>query len=280
GGRVWPWLSPASLAIFAAAVALTIVTLLVERRAAEPIMPGWLWRDRALAGSCLAMVGLGGALMGPNAYLPTYGQAVIGLGAVAAGLVLASMSFGWPTASAYSGRLYLRIGFRNTGLIGAIVLVCATSGFLLLPEPAPVWALVLDQAMLGAGFGLISTPLLVGAQNAVGWSQRGVVTGGNIFSRYLGQSIGAALYGALFNAGIAGRLAQAPAAVQEHLPGSINDVIEALNTVEAGSAAASYLRRTVALATQQVYLGILVIALLTLLVIVCMPRSMPSLSSD
>src|SRR5699024_6677746 len=67
GGRVWPWLSPASLAIFAAAVALTIVTLLVERRAAEPIMPGWLWRDRALAGSCLAMVGLGGALMGPNA---------------------------------------------------------------------------------------------------------------------------------------------------------------------------------------------------------------------
>src|SRR5699024_12587340 len=102
-GRVWPLLSPASLAIFAAAVALTIVSLLVERRAAEPIMPGWLWRDRALAGSCLALVGLGGALMGPNVYLTTYGYCVIRLGVVSAELDLTSINFCLPTASAFSG---------------------------------------------------------------------------------------------------------------------------------------------------------------------------------
>src|SRR5699024_8683098 len=102
GGQAWPWLSLPSLVIFAVAAVLLAAVVIVERRAAEPIIPPWLWRHRALACANLAMIGMGVVLMGPNAYLPTFGQAVLGLGAVAAGLVLAAMSIGWPTASAYS----------------------------------------------------------------------------------------------------------------------------------------------------------------------------------
>jgi MFS family permease len=135
GGQAWPWLSVPSGGVFVAAAVLIAATVRAERRAAEPIMPRWLWRHRVLAGANLAMVGMGVVMMGPNTYLPTFGQSVLGLGAIAAGLVLASMSIGWPVASSWSGRLYLRIGFRDTALCGAVLVVLAAAGFLLLPYP-------------------------------------------------------------------------------------------------------------------------------------------------
>jgi multidrug resistance protein len=114
GGQTWPWLSAPSIGVFALAAVLIAATVLVERRASEPIMPAWLWRQRVLVGTNLAMIGMGLVMMGPNAYLPTFGQSVLGLGAIAAGFVLATMSIGWPLASSLSGYLYLRIGYRDT----------------------------------------------------------------------------------------------------------------------------------------------------------------------
>src|SRR5699024_6361593 len=198
------------------------------------IIPSWLWRYRALAGSNLAMIGMGVVLMGPNVSLPTLEQAVLGLGAVLAGLVLATMAITWPLSSAFSARLYLRIGFRNSAVIGAVLVVLGALGFLLLPYPGAVWMLVLDQMALGAGFGLISTPLLVGVQSAVDWQRRGVITSANMFSRYLGQSLGAAMYGAIFNAAIAQRLASAPAKLQSGLPDGVSHVMGALQAPHKG----------------------------------------------
>ena len=54
GGVAWPWWSRPSVAVFAVAVAATVAAVVAERRAAEPILPPWLWRQRALAGFGLA----------------------------------------------------------------------------------------------------------------------------------------------------------------------------------------------------------------------------------
>ncbi|MGH8151548.1 MAG: MDR family MFS transporter [Rhodanobacteraceae bacterium] len=271
GGQAWPWLSAESLAVFAVTLVLLVAVVWVERRAAEPVMPGWLWRYRVLAGPNLATLGMGLVMIAPEAYLPTFSQSVQGLGAIAAGMVLASMSIGWPTASALSGRLYMRIGFRDAALAGAVLLVMASLGFIWIPEPQPVWAVVLDQVALGAGFGLMSTPLLVGQQSVVGWEQRGVVTGANMFARYLGQSLGAALFGAIFNAALAGRLAQAPAALRRKLPGTVDKVIHALHVGKPG-AADDYLRASISLATRHLYAGMAAITVLMLLVLLAVPR--------
>jgi EmrB/QacA subfamily drug resistance transporter len=272
GGQAWPWRSPQSFAVFAIAMVLLMATAWVERRAAEPVIPGWLWRRPVLAGSNLAVVGMGLVMMGPSSYLPTFLQSVQGLGAIAAGMVLASMSLGWPTASALSGRLYMRIGFRDTALIGAVLMLVASGAFLVMPSPQPVWAVVLDQVVLGAGFGLLSTSLLVGVQSMVGWERRGVVTGANMFSRYLGQSLGAALFGAVFNAAVADRLADAPTAIAGRLPQGVNDVIGALNDSATGAAAQAYLRHSIDLATRHLFLGMAVISALVFLVLLVVPR--------
>src|SRR5699024_4697444 len=148
-------------------------------------------------------------------------------------------------------------GFRDTALGGAVLLVIAALGFTLLPYPGPIWAVVLDQVILGAGFGLLSTPLLVGVQTVVTWERRGVVTGANMFSLYLGQSLGAATFGAIFNATMAARLRDAPAALRDQLPHDINAVINALYGRSLSDAAEQYLRHALFAATHHIYLGVL-----------------------
>jgi MFS family permease len=206
GGVAWAWRSPPSIAVFAVAAAATVAAVVVESRAAEPIVPPWFWRRRALAGSGLAAIGLGLLVTGPSVFLPTYGQAVLGLGAVAAGAVLAMMSIGWPVASAVSGRFFLRLGFRDTELIGAGICLAAIVFFLLTMGYVQVWQPVVSTFVLGFGLGLISVCTLVGPQSTVTWEQRGVVTGTVMFCRFLGQSVGAAIFGAIFNAALAARL--------------------------------------------------------------------------
>lgn len=275
GGQAWAWDSPQSITIGVVAIVLLGLTIRVERRAPEPVMPGWLWRWRLLAGSNLAMAAMGVVMMAPSAYLPTFSQSVQGLGAIGAGLVLAAMSIGWPVASTLSSRAYLRIGFRDTALLGAVLIVLASAGFVLLPSPQPVWAVALDQVALGAGFGLLSTPLLVGVQSVVGWERRGVVTGANMFSRYLGQSIGAALFGAIFNATMAGRLASAPEAIAAGIPGDVNGVIEAVQHARTPAMAETYLRVSIDLATRNLYLGMAVVGCAIVLILLTVPRRFP-----
>lgn len=278
GGQSWPWLSKQSLIVFVLALVLMVAVVWVERRAPEPVMPGWLWRRKVLAGSNLAMIGMGLVMMAPNAYLPTFSQSVQGLGAIAAGMVLASMTIGWPTSSALSGKLYMRIGFRDSALVGAALVFIASFGFILLPAPQSVWAVALDQVILGAGFGLLSTPILVGIQSVVGWEQRGVVTGANMFSRYLGQSLGAAVFGAIFNAAVSSRLAHAPTELRAQLPVHVDGVIEALQSGTASQPAQSYLRDTIGIATRDLFIGMAVIAVLIVAILIIVPRKFPVLA--
>lgn len=280
GGEAWPWWSTESIAIFFAAIVLISITVLVETRAAEPIMPGWLWRRRVLAGANVATIGMGIIMMGPNTYLPTFGQAVFGLGPIGAGLMLASMSIGWPLASSWSGRLYLRIGFRDTALCGAVLIVLAVAGFLLLPFPGSVALLVADQVLLGAGFGLLSTPLLVGVQGTVTWHERGVVTGANVFSRNLGQSLGAAICGAIFNAASSHELTVVHTPLRESIPHGIDAVLGALEHHTVTGDAREFLRHVVYIATHRVYAGLAVLAILTLTVVLLTPHQFPIVSDS
>lgn len=271
GGQRWAWTSWPSLLVFSLAFLFGIALVYVERRAPEPVMPGWLWRRRVLAGSNLATACMGVIMMAPDAYLPTFAQSTLGLGAIAAGLVLASMSIGWPLASSVAGRLYLRIGFRQTALAGAVFVVAAMLLFVLVPRPVTTAMAVALTVLLGAGFGLISTPLLVGVQSVVEWNERGVVTGTHMFSRYLGASLGAALMGTLFNARLRKSLDEAPAALS-NLPDDINEVITVLHGGTLGHAAESYLRDAIGSATTVLYVAGSIVAVVMVCLVLWIPR--------
>ncbi|MET9801452.1 MDR family MFS transporter [Streptomyces sp. NPDC006368] len=206
GGVAWPWLSAPSLALFAAAGALAVLTVIVERRAAEPIIPGWVWRRRTIAAVNLSLGALGLLMVAPTVFIPTYAQTVLGLGPIAAGFVLSAMTLSWPISAAFSNRVYNRIGFRLTAVTGMALAMLILLAFPLLPYPGQPWQPALIMFLLGAALGLVQLPLIVGVQSTVPWSERGTTTASVLFCRQVGQSLGAALFGALANAVLTARV--------------------------------------------------------------------------
>jgi EmrB/QacA subfamily drug resistance transporter len=215
GGQAWAWTSPTSIAVFAAGAALLVAFALVERRAAEPVLPLWVMRRRLLATTTLLSLGVGVILIGLTAYVPTYLTNALGVSPVVAGLALAALVMGWPLAASLSGKLfYLRLGFRPTILIGLGLVVVGTAGLALLARTPSVAAVAITCFVTGMGMGLVATPSLIAAQASVGWAERGVATGTNMFARSLGSAVGAAVLGAVANGVIAasGRPETDPAA--------------------------------------------------------------------
>jgi MFS family permease len=274
GGTGWAWDSPQSIGVFAGAALATALAVVVERRAAEPVMPPWLWSQRLTAGSYAATAFSGLLVIGLSTFLPTWAQSVLGLGPVAAGFVLAGMSMSWPLASSLSARLYLRIGFRDTALVGGLFTIAAGCVFTQLGMDAPVWQPVLGALLMGAGMGLITSALIVGLQSTVDWGRRGVVTGGAMFSRFLGQSLGAAVFGAVTNAVLLHQLRAAPPDVRGQVPGSVDQVSRALQG-HASATAETFMRSALHASTHAVFVGLLAAGVLTCLLLLLVPRRFP-----
>lgn len=274
GGVAWPWLSAPSLGLFGVSAVLAALTVVIERRAAEPIIPGWVWRRRTIASVNLALGALGLLMVAPTVFLPTYAQSVLGLGPIAAGFVLSVMTLSWPVSAALSDRVYNRIGFRLTSIIGIGAALLILLAFPLLPYPGEPWHPAMLMLLLGAALGLFQLPLIVGVQSTVGWAERGTTTASVLFCRQLGQSIGAAVFGAVANGVLAARLLDAPVA---GLPDDLDAVARALEDPGTLSAAATdHLRRAVDAAVDHVYLGAAGAAALALLALITLaPRRFP-----
>jgi EmrB/QacA subfamily drug resistance transporter len=200
GGQAWAWDSPASIGFFAAGAVLLVVFGLVERGAAEPVLPLWVFRRRLLIASSLIAAALGAVLFGLTSYVPTYVQVVLGYGPLVAGFALGALTLGWPIAASQAGKVYLRYGFRTCALIGTTVVLAGTALTLLFDEGTSVWQVAATCAFIGAGMGLTVSPTLIAAQSSVGWTERGVVTANNLFLRSVGSALGVAVFGALANA--------------------------------------------------------------------------------
>ncbi|MDQ0635832.1 MFS family permease [Arthrobacter pascens] len=204
GGQAWAWDSPISITSFAVGAVLLAIFLIAERRAAEPVLPPWVLSRRLLGTTTLISFGVGAIILGLTSYVPTFLQGAIATSPIVAGLALAALTLGWPISASQSGRLYLRLGFRTTALIGISVTVTG-SVILALTAHTPNAVLVAASCFtVGLGLGLVATPTLIAAQSSVEWNERGVVTGTNLFARSIGSALGVAVFGAVANAIYAG----------------------------------------------------------------------------
>jgi hypothetical protein len=197
-------LSRTALAL-AIAVGLGSLAVLVrhERHAAAPMLPLRLWSNRVIAMGNLGSFGIGATMMSVTMFVPTYIQGVMGLSPAGTGAALAAMSISWAVASTAAGRTMLLTSFRTSAMIGG-ALLAAGSGILaaMTPLSGPVWAGA-GALVVGLGMGSCNTTYLVSAQATAALRERGAATASNLFMRIVGQSTGAALFGALVNAGIA-----------------------------------------------------------------------------
>ncbi|GCD89982.1 MDR family MFS transporter [Nocardioides sp. LS1] len=245
GGVRWAWASPASLAVLGAAVVLLVGFALVERRAAEPVLPPWIFRNRVLNASSAGSLVVGVLMLGLTSYVPLYAQTVLHHDAVTAGLALAAMTIGWPIAATTSGRFYLSVGFRATALMGAAFAVAGAALLLTVDPGSSLVHLAAPCFLMGIGFGYVASPAVVAAQSAVTWKDRGVATAANMFARSVGSALGVAAFGAIANGVVAARVAGKVPDL-ERLPASTLD--PAIHAVFVASAVFALLLVAVAVA--------------------------------
>lgn len=200
GGNAWAWNSPQSIGAFVVGTLLLVAFIRVEQTAAEPVLPLWVFSRRLLLAASLIAVAVGVILIGLTSYVPSFLEALLHVSPLASGLALAALTIGWPITASQSGRLYLRFGFRTTALVGSVIAVLGVAALVWVSTDPTLIGVGTACFVVGAGLGLTSSPTLIAAQSSVGWGDRGVVTGANLFARSMGSAVGVAVLGAVVNA--------------------------------------------------------------------------------
>jgi MFS family permease len=173
-----------------------------ERRAAEPMISFALWSRRPIAACNGATLLSGMILMGATTFLPMYVQGVLHRSPVIAGLALTMMMVGWPAGATFAAKSFQRLGLRRI-LIGGSASIPLGAVLLLFLSPggSPLVA-AFASLIMGFGMGTSSVSSLVLIQEIVRMEERGSATASNLFSRNLGSTLGATLFGAVLNFGL------------------------------------------------------------------------------
>ncbi|MDB5084562.1 MAG: disulfide bond formation protein DsbA [Bacilli bacterium] len=203
GGVKYAWNSIVILSLFAIAIVFVLLFIWVESRSKEPMLPLSLFKMRVIAVSNIIGFLSSGVLMGVTVYLPMWIQILLGHSATSSGLTLMPMSIAWPLGATFAGRYMYKIGSKTTAMLGAILITAGSAWLLAVQLGSPYWYFVGLMVVLGLGMGYATTPTTVLIQSAVGWEMRGAATASNTFTRSLGQTVGVAIFGTLFNTSFA-----------------------------------------------------------------------------
>ncbi|MER6165231.1 MFS transporter [Streptomyces violaceorubidus] len=206
GGTEYAWDSKVILGLGAGAAGATLLFLVAEHFAPEPLIPLRLFRDSIFNVTALVGLVVGVALFGAASYLPTYLQMVDGASATESGLLMLPMMGGVVGASIISGQLISRTGhYRSHPILGSALSVVGMWLLSRLDTDTPRLHYSIWMAVLGAGIGMVMPVLVLAVQNSVRPADLGTATSANNYFRQIGGSVGAAVFGTLF----AGRLTDA-----------------------------------------------------------------------
>jgi EmrB/QacA subfamily drug resistance transporter len=220
GGNDYPWSSPEILGMFALAAVMLVTFVWIESRAAEPIIPLSLFRNRIVSVSVLALMLMAIGMFGTILFIPLFIQGVIGTTATQSGTVMMPMMIVMISSSIIGGQIISRTGrYKIIGLYGMTVM---TIGMFLLSGMGPdtdYLTVVRNMMIVGLGMGPTMPVFTLAAQNAVKMSQLGVVTSLTQFARSIGSTLGVAIFGTILTNRFAPAvLAALPPEVKAALP--------------------------------------------------------------
>lgn len=225
GGQQLAWSSPLLIGIFAVALVSLVLFFIVERKAAEPLVPLKLFRIRDIAYSNLTSLLASALLIGLTSYLPLWIQGVLGKNATLSGLVLAPMSLSWMLGSVLGARWIISRGSRQTSLIGMTIIALAALGMAFMNEHTSIYVLMLLNALYGIGFGFSFAVFTIIAQSSVHYHLRGASTALNSFVKSIGQTIAVTVFGMLINLGITSRLPEPAVGAEPIAQNDINNLL-------------------------------------------------------
>jgi EmrB/QacA subfamily drug resistance transporter len=231
-------LSPGALTLaFCAFDILLAALVFYESWISEPMIPVRLYRNRIIAAGNWVGLANGAITMAVIGFLPVYMQGLMGSSTIVSGLALGTISVLTPFGGFVGSRLVLRIPYRVSSTIGGVILVTGSILLVFLHPGANPLHPIIAVGIIGLGMGITNVTSVVALQANVDWKQRGAALSSVFFSRLIGQSFGSAVFGGIFNAGLANQgaisgndfvhLFQEGHAQISNIPG-IHDVLDGL----------------------------------------------------
>jgi EmrB/QacA subfamily drug resistance transporter len=240
------WTSAQTVSLLGGGFVLSVTFVWWESRAAEPILPLRLFRNRIFSVSSGIGFAIGFAMFGAIVFLPLYLQIVRGVSPTQSGLELLPLMAGLFTASVGSGRRITTTGrYKRFPIIGTAVTAVGLGLLSTLGSDTPYWRTALFMLTLGAGIGLVMQVMVLAMQNSVDPRDMGVATSSATFFRSMGGTFGTAIFGTVLANRLASELAQRLPAGALHgvnpsqLTGS-PQVIEALPAAVRGPVISSF----------------------------------------
>ncbi|MEU4440892.1 MDR family MFS transporter [Micromonospora chalcea] len=192
------WASWQTGAMVGGAVLLLALAVWVEARAAEPVVPLHIVRERTTALAILGSLAVGMAMFGGAVFLGQYFQIGRGYSPTEAGLLTIPMMVGVLLSSIVAGRMITATGKIKPYIVfGAVVLVV---GFAMLGTIDHETSLVfvgLAMFIVGVGVGMTMQNLVLAVQNTVALKDIGAASASVAFFRSLGGTIGVSVLGAV-----------------------------------------------------------------------------------
>ncbi len=264
GGTTHAWDSPVIAGLLGVALVGGALFFYIESKSPEPMLPLSLFRIRAISVTNLAGFLLAAVLVAISFYLPLWIQGVYGQGATGSGVTMIPMAIGWPLGAAWSGRLLATMGIRKTSLVGLAALVVGGFWLALIHVNTAHWTLFVLMFVVGFGFGFAFTSFTGAVLQAVDWNLRGAAMATNTFIRTLGQTLGIASFGTLFN--------HALIAATQTLGVDVNKVLRPEETQLLPPDVLRSLREALASGLHQVFLVLAVLVVASLAVTLWYPR--------
>jgi len=184
--------------IAAATVLAAAGWLVTARRAADPVLPLRLFRNRAIAIPTAVSVIIGFALFGTISYLPAFLQVARGASATQAGLVITALMAGVLVTTTVSGRIITRTGrYKAFPIAGTAVAALGLALLGTVGSATPLPLVLAALLLIGLGVGMVMQVMVLVAQNGAEHRDLGAVTSAVTFLRQIGASTGVAVIGAL-----------------------------------------------------------------------------------
>ncbi|MER5600949.1 MDR family MFS transporter [Streptomyces sp. NPDC002265] len=199
GGNEYEWGSATIIGLAVATVLAFAAFVIVERRAAEPIMPLAVFNNRnfSLAGALSFIVGF--AMFGGVTFLPQFQQFVQGSSATNSGLLLMPMMLSSMAVSLAGGAVISRTGrYRALPIAGTVLMAIGLALFATMDIDTTSATTSLYMVVLGAGMGCLMQSTMLIAQNNAPLRDIGAATGAATFLRNMGGSVGVSLLGSLY----------------------------------------------------------------------------------
>ncbi|MDT7943393.1 MAG: MFS transporter [Dehalococcoidia bacterium] len=226
GGSRFQWLSLPMASMFGAVALLLILFVVVERRAAWPVLPLSLLGNQVFAVAAAISFLLGTSMFGAISFIPMFVQGVLGASATNSGLITMPLTVALALSSTLGGQVIARLGrYKLVNLLGLAVVALAVYLFSRIGITTARAEVTRNMVILGTGMGLTLPVLTLAVQNAVPYRMLGIATSSIQFIRQVGAVMGVALLGSRLNAVFAQQLAQGMPPELRSLPPEMSSIL-------------------------------------------------------